>query len=156
MQTAQNYAQKAKSAYATAATQTRDCLETIFGPKFFLPIQDRVKTLADACEIIGKDPNDPYYHVGDPKDCARHRLVAQMKALGSEHPKLSFKNKQQEKWYPVFIWDGTAFRFYAAFYDITVTYAGAGSGLCLPNEELTKYHATQFQEDWNIWLAEED
>lgn len=153
MQTFPNYG-KAKSIYPAASAETKGVLESIFGQKFFLPIQDRVKTLADACEITGEDPNDPYFHVGNPQDCAGHRIKTQIKALCSEHPKRTYKDPNQEKWYAVFKWDGAGFRFDAAYDDYTHSLAGAGSGLCLPNAELTKYHAVQFEEDWNIFMAE--
>jgi hypothetical protein len=146
---------KAKKLYPAVSQEAKDALEEIFGKKFFQPITDRVKTLEDACEITGEDPTDPKFHKGRPKECALRRLETKIKALSSEHPKLSFKNKNQEKWFPVFVWDGTGFRFFVSFYDSTYTYSGAGSGLCLPNAELSKYAGVQFIEDYNIWLDEE-
>lgn len=155
MQTITNYIPRAKKCHAVASSETKMVLEEIFGQKCFLPIKDRVKTLADACEITGDDPNDKKYHEGRPKNCAFNRLETIIKALGSEHEKLSFKNSNQKKWFPYFIMTEAGFRFGDSNYDDAATDAGAGSGLCLPTEELSNYAGTQFIEDWNILMAED-
>lgn len=155
MQTITNFIPKAKQKHAVGSCELKAALEEIFGKRFFLPIQERVKTLEDACEITGDDPNDKKYHEGRPKNCAFNRLETKIKALGSEHEKLSFKKPNQKKWFPYFQWTDAGFRFNDSYCVCTFSLAGAGSGLCLPTEELSKYAAIEFVEDWNILMAEE-
>lgn len=155
MQTSTNYIPKVKQKHAAGSGEIKAALEDIFGHKFFLPIQDCVKTLEDACEITGEDPKDKKFHEGRPKIAALHRLETKIKALSSEHEKLSFKNPNQKKWIAYFLWTDAGFRYRVSHYDYTGTDAGAGSGLCLPTEELSKYSAIQFVDDWNILLGED-
>src|ERR1035437_4739562 len=76
---------------------------------------------------------------------AVYQAVVITKALVADW-KADWKDSNQYKWYPWFRMSSGGFVFCHTGYDITITYAGIGSRLCFPTDEMAEYAGKQFTE----------
>jgi hypothetical protein len=133
----------ARKMYPTASAEWKTTFETTFGKEFFSQkITDRVKTFADACEVLDIDPDDVVHSADDADDQAYKQLKVIARAL-NEGWEPNYNNSNERKWYPWFYMDKPAgFRLGACGCDFAVT--GVGARLVFKTEELARYAATQF------------
>jgi hypothetical protein len=149
METLKISKQKALQLYPKASVEFKELMEETFGKDFFSKkITDRVKTFEDACEIIGEDPNDKKYTMGEVDVIAYQKLKVIAKVL-NEGWSPDWNNSNQYKWFPWFYMNNPGFRFSAAYCDYTGTHSAGGSRLCFQSEELAKYAGNQFLELYN-------
>lgn len=97
------------NAYKQATEEQKELLENMFGKDLFMPkdIRERVKTFADAVEILGKDNQSviDYYVIAD-KTCTEDILAfAKLRVIAEA---------LNEGWKPKF--DGDECRYYPWFY----------------------------------------
>ena len=104
-------------------------------------IMDRIKSFEDACKETGDDPNDKKFHYGSLHIIAIEKLIIICKAL-NEGVKLSFRNKDQKKWYPYMIFEGSGFRLYGAGYGYSIAHSAFGSRLCVDTQTKAEYLGT--------------
>jgi len=149
--------ENAKSYYNTASDDLKKELENTFGKAFFQSdITDRIKTLKDAFEITGR-PKTPKFNEL-PADLrpffqATYDVVVLTEAL-NECSRADIYNASESRYYPWFRPSGSpsSFRFHAASYADSIANAGAGSRLCLKNNEIACYIGKQFTEEYRKML----
>jgi len=112
-------------------------------------IMERVKTIEDAFEVTGR-PKVDFSNV--PEDLRayfenQYNAVVVTEAL-NEGYKPNWDNSREPKWRPWFVMSPSSFRFDDADYVRSYAYAGTGSRLCSPSEEIARYSAQQFKEIW--------
>jgi hypothetical protein len=133
---------KAKNLYKTASPEFKQMLIDTWGEKFFHEnIMDRIKSFEDACKETGESPDNPKYIYGTIDEIAANKLKLICKAL-NEGVKLSFRNKDQKKWYPWMIFEGSGFRLDVANCDYSITGATFGSRLCVDTQTKAEYLGT--------------
>ena len=76
---------------------------------------------------------------------AVYQAVVITKALVADW-KADWKDSNQYKWYPWFRMSSGGFVFTDTYYVITYSYAGFGSRLCFPTDEMAEYAGKQFTE----------
>jgi hypothetical protein len=133
----------ARKQYPAATPEWKATLETTFGKEFFSQkITDRVKTFADACEVLEIDQDDIWDESDDQDEVAYKQLKVIVRAL-NEGWEPNYNNSNERKWYPWFYMDKPAgFRLDVCFYGVAGTTVGAR--LVFKSEELARYAATQF------------
>lgn len=133
----------ARKMYPTASTEWKATFEATFGKEFFSQkITNRVKTFADACEILGIDEDDVWHESDEQDEVAYKQLKVIARAL-NEGWEPNYNNSNERKWYPWFYMDKPAgFRLCDCACDLTGTTVGAR--LVFKSEELARYAATQF------------
>ena len=132
----------ARKLYPTAPAEWKTTLESTFGKEFFSQkITDRVKTFADACEVLGIDPDDVVHSADEADDQAYKQLKVIARAL-NEGWEPNWNDGNQRKWYPWFYMNQPGFRLLVV--DCTNSLAGVGARLVFKTEELARYAATQF------------
>jgi hypothetical protein len=139
---------KALELYPKADTTWKETLEEAFGKEFFSqkPV-DRIKTVEDACNVLGIDPGTVWHNLDQPDEIAYKKLKVVVKALnylvnGNQLWLPDYNNTREAKWYPWFYMNEPGFRLYDVCYDITHSYLG--SRLVFKTEELARYAANQF------------
>lgn len=149
---------KALSLYPGASKEFREMLEDTFGAEFFKrEITDRVKTLQDAFIVTGRPATPDFSEISAdlrPFFQATYNVVVLSEAL-NEGKRFDLYDEKVNRYYPWFRTGGSpsAFGFDVASYDYSSAYAGAGSRLCLKDEKLAKYLATQFKEEYQKMLS---
>lgn len=140
----------AKELYPTASDVWKRSLENTFGKSFFLQkITDRVKTFADACEVLDIDPDDVIHSADGADDQAYKQLKVIARAL-NEGWEPNYNDTNQRKWYPWFYLNEPGFRLDGCDYGSSNTTVGAR--LVFKSEELARYAATQFQGLYSDYL----
>lgn len=141
----------AKKMYPTASPEWKATFEATFGKEFFSQkITDRVKTFADACNVLGIDPDDVVHSADETDDQAYKKLKVIARAL-NEGWEPNYNNDNQPKWYPWFYLDSPGFRLRGVRYGAPVTAVGAR--LVFKSEELAKYAANQFSGIYSDYLT---
>lgn len=139
---------KARELYPTSSTEWKEVLETSFGKEFFsLKPTDRIKTVADACEVLDIDPEDLWDESEDADVLAYKKLKVVVRALnflanGNNDWIPNYNNASQRKWYPYFWSNDPGFRLYVC--DCVRTASTVGARLVFLSEELARYAGTQF------------
>lgn len=102
----------------------------------------KIKTFADACKKISKDP-DGKYSASEKIDIITAAIVGDWKA--------DYSNGSQWKWRPWFIYDSasSAFRFDASDLNNTIAYAGSGVRRVFETEAQSDYAAKTFLSEYN-------
>jgi len=136
-------------AFNGADSNGKALLSDLFGKEIFSQkITDRVKTIADACNISGMElivnPDDTEDEI------AYKKLKIITKAL-NEGWTPDWSNSNQYKWYPYFKMSG--FGFSGTLYDYSYTTADVGSRLCFKSSELAEYAGKQFEEIYKTLLT---
>lgn len=140
----------ARKLYPTASTEWKATFEATFGKEFFRQkITDRVKTFANACEVLDIDPDDVVHSADDTDDQAYKKLKVIARAL-NEGWEPNYNDSNERKWYPWFYMDKPGFRLFACLYAISAAFVGAR--LVFKSEELARYAATQFQGLYSNYL----
>jgi hypothetical protein len=135
--------ENALKAYKAADNDnTKKVISILIGDKTFGRNNDgRPETFEDACEINGTDPDQDKFFKGSPAGIAFEKLMEVAKAL-RQGIELSYKNPDQQKWYPVHEQSASGFRFSYSSYDLTHT--GTPVGLCVQDEKTSNYFGKQF------------
>lgn len=145
MQKIEVYLENVIKTYNAGCPDVKKVLENLFGKNNFVPqnIMDRVTSFEEACKITGDIPGNAKFVSGSAHIIAAEKLEVICKAL-CEGVKLTYRNGNQKKWYPVMIWDESAsgFRFYDALYDFSAALACLGSRLQVDTEAKAKYLGT--------------
>lgn len=152
MKTLQITEDAAKKAYDAANPKGKTLLENLFGEKVFIKdIKDRVKTIEDACGILGEDDPDVIdYHVLINAEVADHiignqELVIITKAL-NEGWTPDWYNGQWDKWFNWFYMESSSSsgRFSFCNSGLQRSDSFCGSRLCFKSKALAEYAAAQF------------
>ena len=113
-------------------------------------IKDRVKTVEDACKILGEEDSDVISHkILIESKVAEHiianqALVVVIKAL-NEGWVPDWKNNKYDKWVNWFSMSlPLSSRFSFCYSDDWISRSSVGSRLCLKSKELAEYAAKQF------------
>lgn len=116
-------------------------------------ITDKVKSYADACDVLGIEPMDEQGMRGQgfrPDEIARRKLETITEAL-NEGWKPAWNDTDEHKYYPYFYVNngakgkgraGLAFAY--THYAASVTAANFGSRLCFQGRELARYAGSTF------------
>lgn len=150
--------QKALNLYPNASKEFREMLENTFGEEFFkCDVTDRIKTLNDAFKATGRPETPEFKDI--PEDLrpffkATYNVVVLSEAL-NEGKRFDLYDKTTYRHYPWFrnVGSPSAFGFHGTNCELLSASAGTGSRLCLKNEKLAKYLATQFKEEYQKMLA---
>lgn len=143
MQTLQLDKNKARSLYPSASAEFKTMLEDTFGKEFFSQkITDRVKTLNDACEVLGLNPSCVISSSDSKDEIAYKKLKVIIRAL-NEGWTPDWSNSNEYKYYPWFKMQG-GFVLYYVDYNFAAT--DVGSRLCFKNEDLALYAVKQFSD----------
>ncbi len=147
--------ENALKAYTEANLKGKNLLENLFGKKIFLKdIKDRVKTLADAIDLLGAADEDVIdYHKMVIAGVSEHilgnqQLIIIAKAL-NEGWVPDWSNGKWDKWFPWF-WlnndsgSSSASRFSFCYSANRDSLSDCGSRLCFKSKELADYAASQF------------
>lgn len=130
-------------------------LTDLYGEKAFSQkITDRVKTVEDACELLGIGELTLYGNPGDEdiiSIAAYHKLIIICRAL-NEGWKPDWSNRSQVKYYPWLEYKtGVGFSGTDCGYSRAGTFVG--SRLCLKSSELAMYAGKQFESIYNDFLT---
>jgi hypothetical protein len=140
----------ARKLYPSASTEWKTTLESTFGKEFFSQkITDRVKTFADACEVLDIDPDDVIHSADEADDQAYKQLKIVARAL-NEGWEPNYNDTNQRKWYPWFYLNEPGFRLNVC--NCVYSRANVGARLVFKSEELARYAATQFQGLYSNYL----
>jgi len=138
----------AKKLYPKASDDFKAVLEDTFGKPFFSEKPtDRIKTFADACEILDIDTDDVWHESDEQDEVAYKQLKVVVRALnflanGKKEWVPDYNNSNERKWYPWFYMDKPGFRLDGVGCDAAGS--GVGSRLVFITEELARYAANQF------------
>jgi hypothetical protein len=133
----------ARQLYPSASPEWKKALEVSFGKETFSQkITDRVKTFADACEVLDIDPDDVVHSADDTDDQAYKKLKVIVRAL-NEGWEPNYDESNQRKWYPWFYLNEPGFRLYVVIYSYSATIVGAR--LVYRTRALAEYAAKQFK-----------
>jgi hypothetical protein len=155
MDTLQIQKQNALAAHDAADGKGKTLLEKLFGKEVFSKdIKDRVKTIEDACSVLGVDCYEAGSAVvpdGMQKDLASIQaykyLILVARAL-NEGWEPDWTNSNQTKYYPWFDASAGSGLSYHGF-DLQYSFSSVGSRLCFKSAELAKYAGTQFIDLYN-------
>lgn len=140
----------ARKIYPTAAPELKTILEETFGKPFFSQkITDRVKSVKDACEVLGIDSDDLYLCNDSDDDTAYKELKTIVKAL-NEGWTPDWNNSSEYKWYPWFYLNQPGFRLNGVCY---YSFSAVGSRLCFKSRELAEYAAKQFESIYKTFFT---
>lgn len=138
----------ARKFYPKADSDFKAELVGAFGEAFFSQKpMDRVKSVEDACEVLGIDPDDVWQEYDKPDEIAYKQLKVITRALnflanGNKEWVPDYNNSNQRKWYAWWWLNDPGFRLNDVNCDYTNTAVGAR--LVFISEELARYAATQF------------
>lgn len=132
----------ARKIFPTADQELKAILVETYGEAFFkAKITDRVKTFADACNVLGINSYGIVKSYDSPDEAAYKQLKVIVQAL-NEGWTPDWNNDDQYKYYPWFnLEDG--FRF-DCVYSHYCADSHVGSRLCFKSSELAEYAAKQF------------
>lgn len=140
--------QDARKLYPTASAEWKVTFEATFGKDFFSQKpQDRVKTVEDACEVLGLDPDCLWDESEEADILAYKKLKVIVRAFNyldnnNEEWLPDYDNSNEYKWKPWFYMNKPGFRLDAVGCGRAGSYAG--SRLDYKSESIAKYGATQF------------
>jgi len=111
-------------------------------------ITDRIKTYEDACEELDETPLEEkeLTDLGFTTDEINYRKLKTVTKALNEGWVPDWTNDKQQKWYPYFRLSSGVFVFHDTDYYCSNAYAGHGSRLCFPSDELATYAGKQFSE----------
>lgn len=141
-------AQKARELYPTADATWKASFEETFGKDFFsMKPTERIKTVEDACEVLGIDLGTVCHNLDQPDEIAYKKLKVIVKALNylandNQIWLPDYNNTREAKWFPWFYMNQPGFRLGVVYCGSTGS--GVGSRLVFKTEELAKYAANQF------------
>lgn len=116
----------------------------------------KIKTFAEACKVIGMDPND--FELPADADAVEKSINAYRKLVKVIVPALNegwvadFADSSQRKYYPWFYNYRAGSGFSGTYYDDSRTFTCVGSRLCFKSADLATYAATQFIDIYNEYL----
>jgi hypothetical protein len=158
--TLQQLTENARTAYKNADKSGRQLLSDLFG-KEVVPkkITDRIKSWEDVCEHLRIDPVDslPFE---SPEGEEEEAINAYFKIRSIAHVLNEgwfpdWDNSNEYKYYPWFYMDSKAGSGFGRSCDVYVcgdSYSVVGSRLCFKSEELAKYAATQFINEYRDYM----
>lgn len=157
MKTLQISNEKALKLYPKASDEWKQILEESFGKEFFnQKITDRVKSVEDAIDILGEQPENIRMllaYNGIDKDMIAAQTFIKLtlitRALNQDW-KADWTNSNQTKWFPWFEHSASGFRFDDPACGRTS--ALTPSRLCFASSELAAYAGKQFIELYNQFL----
>ena len=160
MQTLKIDANKAKQLYPNASAEFKAMLEDSFTKDFFSQkITDRVKTLDDACRVLGISqfsllPSITNNGLEDDTDSiqAYCKLIIIARAL-NEGWVPDWSDNNQYKYFPWFDEKEPGFGLSCSVYVSWRTGATVGSRLCYKTMELAEYAGKQFNDIYNQYLS---
>jgi hypothetical protein len=138
---------KARELYPTADAIWKASFEETFGKDFFsLKPTDRIKTVDDACAVLGINPA-AWSLLYEPDELADKKLNVVIKALnflenGNKVWVPDYNNTSERKWLPYFWMNKPGFRLGGVVCDRT--YSDVGARRVFKTEELARYAATHF------------
>ncbi len=147
----------ARKIYPTAAAELKSILEETFTKDFFKQkITDVIKSFEDALSYKGADSSDVYSTSDTAIQVADKKVNFIAKVLKGDW-KCNWADKNQKKWFCVFVWDAqkSAFVFAYSSYYWTTSNSDVGSRLSFPDQETAQYFGTQFIDLINITLKED-
>ena len=159
MQTLEITKDNAFKAYKATDANGKKLLEELLGKENLQPVKitDRVKTYADACELLGIDPDLGLScsRSGVWKDIenisAYAKLIVIARAL-NEGWTPDWSDSSQRKFVPWFK-EKSGFGLSCNDYGDWYTITDVGSRLCFKTAELATYAATQFADIYNDFLT---
>lgn len=131
---------------------------------------EQIKSFEDAIRYLGISSLDnnkdliyaqdyPIYFVANDKDMCKIDAYAKLITIATAWNKIDgfvadFSNKNQEKWFPWFVYSNDTAGFVYAYSHITATSASAnvGSRLCFKTSGRAKQFGEQFIDLWNDFL----
>lgn len=146
-------------AYNGADAKAKQLLSDLFGPENLnIKITDRVKTYADACEVLGVDPDGSIIvettgcFSNDAKSILAYgKLILIARAL-NEGWTPDWNDISQYKYYPWLEYK-SGVGFSCSGCDVTRADADVGSRLCFKSRELAEYAAEQFNQIYNDFFS---
>jgi hypothetical protein len=101
----------------------------------------KIKTFADACEKMGKNPKGKYHPY--------ERLEIIVAAIVGKW-KPNYANIDQKKWFCYFVWDSSSscFRFYYSDCGYASAHAGSGVRLSMKTEAQADYVGKTFEAEF--------
>lgn len=148
---------KAKTFYPKASDEFKAILENAFGKPFFSQKPwEFVKSVDDACEVLGIDLGDVWHESDEPDEVAYKQLKVITRALnflanGNKGWVPDYNNGNQRKWYAWWYLNEPGFRLDVVRYGYTFSFVG--SRLVFISEELTRYAASQFFEIYKVYFT---
>ena len=128
----------AEKLYPSAGAEIKAVFEAAFGKKTFLKEPtDIIKTVEDACEVLGINPAT----VGDKK---LETVISALNfvANGNKIWFPDYNNTDEKKWCCWWYMNNPGFCLRGCYYDLTIT--GVGARLVFLTEVLARYAASQF------------
>ena len=144
MQTLQLQMKTARKIFNTASKEIKEILMESFGSGFFTgKLIDRVTCFEDligeASEEVQKAFSTSIMGVRTSDEIANAKIkLASSVAWDSVGKKPDWNDSNQYKWWPRFIM-APVFRFLGSRYDCEYSFAGAGSRLSFPEEEMSDF-----------------
>jgi hypothetical protein len=153
---------KVLALFSATDNDGQELLKKALGPKFFLPITERVTSFEDACEDQGlnaKEIEAQYANIPEPfrKQAVTRRKLQTIAVSWREGVKMDYDDSNQPKWLAWLVRDKNSpagFRFYDSLCAYAFSTAGAGSGLCMPTEKLATAFAKMFIAELAILMTE--
>jgi nitrite reductase/ring-hydroxylating ferredoxin subunit len=158
--TIQQLTENAKVAFKNADTNGKKLLSDLFGENLLpLKITDRIKTWEDVCKHMQCDPVDslPFESPDNEEEEAINAYfkIRSIVYVLNEGWFPDWDNTSQYKYYPWFYMDSKAGSGFGLSFG-GCAYGGSdsnvGSRLCFKSEELAKYAATQFANEYRDFM----
>jgi len=149
--------QRAKSLFPGASKLEQEILISTFGKEFFSgKITNRIKTFEDAFTEADEDVRQEYLKstqgYNTPDEIAYKKLKLIISVI-NEDVILDWRNTNQQKWYPYFVWSsGSGFDYSYSGYVSPFALTCVGLRLCTSTKEKCAYVATQFIDLYNDLL----
>jgi hypothetical protein len=157
MKTTQLTDQNVRTLYSIAPDKGKQILESAYGKEFFSQkITDRVKTVEDAIDILGEQPENIKMllaYNGIDKDMIAAQTFIKLTLIAralNQDWKADWTDSNQTKWFPWFEHSASGFRFDGSGYGGTI--ARTPSRLCFASSELAAYAGKQFIDLYNQFL----
>lgn len=149
--------QTAKNLYKTASPEFKQMLEESFGKKLFLTdICDRIQTIEDVLQIVGKTYEEvvPYRVPKTKKQRSQnaYALLQEITEAYNEGVVLDWNNSSQSKYYPW--WEKKGVGWVIGRYRYYYSCVYLGFGLYFVSEETAKDAATKFEDIYIDYLPE--
>lgn len=131
----------ARAAFSQADAGGKTMLVTLFGKKHFVSdMQELIDSFEAACDFNNTNPQDPRFTHGTESGIAMEMIAEIAKAMNGGK---SMKGGEK-RFYPVFEYSPSGFRFGAAYFDFTCTFSYGGPRLCTETEQNARYLGTKF------------
>lgn len=131
----------ALEAYNLADATGKSLLSNLLGKKHFVSdTKDLIKAFEDACDYNNTNPLSPRFTEGTISGNAMEMIAEIAKAMNRGR----VMKGGEQRFYPVFEYAPSGFRFNGALSDVTYTYSGGGPRLCFANREDAAYAGQQF------------